>query len=163
MLESAESKELKRIRRIESAEGLADLFFRADSVRSAKEDSSTDNLRRTYRNWRTGSSDVHAHPDVLTFHHAATTDEQRSTAKMKRVKTTGDRLDEQMSEDLRSWSRPGSTNGTPRLTQVRVHVSRPPTAMRTACRTACHTGPNAGWGRGGRAVDKGALRRLLCS
>ena len=81
MLESANAKELGRIRRIESAEGLADLFFRADTVRSAKEASSTDNLRRTYRDWRTGNGDAHAHPDVLTFNHAATTDEQRSDAK----------------------------------------------------------------------------------
>ena len=145
MLESAKAKELGRMRRIESAEGLADLFFRADSVRSAKDESSTDNLRRTYRNWRTGSSDVHAHPDVLTFHHAATTDEQRSTAKMKRVKTTGDRLDEQQHEDLSSWSRPGSKNGTPCLAQVRVRVSQPPAACALRCELpagARHPDPN---------------------
>ena len=123
MLESANAKELGRIRRIESAEGLADLFFRADTVRSAKEANSTDNLRRTYRDWRTGNGDAHAHPDVLTFNHAATSDEQRSNAKMKRVKTTGDRLDDQQQEDLKSWSRPGSTNGTPCVAQVHVRVS----------------------------------------
>ena len=105
------------------APSMADLFFQADSVLSTKDKEGTNNLRRTYRDWRTGNGDAHAHPDVLTFNHAATTDEQRSNAKMKRVKTTGDRLDDQQQEDLKSWSRPGSTNGTPCVAQVHVRVS----------------------------------------
>ena len=105
------------------APSMADLFFQADSVLSAKDKEGTNNLRRTYRDWRTGSGEQ-AHPDVLTYQHEVATDEQRAAAKMKRVKTTGDRLDKQSSEDLRTWS--GSHNGSPSLPQARAAARSAP-------------------------------------
>ena len=98
-----------------AAEGLADLFFRADNMLSAKDETRANELRRTYRSWRTGS-DVQAHPDVLTYQHAMTMDEQRATAKMKRVKTTGDHLNKMADES--AW-RSGSHNGSPSISQAR--------------------------------------------
>mmetsp|Transcript_17053 Transcript_17053/g.35968 ORF Transcript_17053/g.35968 Transcript_17053/m.35968 type:complete len:1196 (-) Transcript_17053:606-4193(-) len=70
---------------------MADLFFRADRQLSAAEEERANKLRRTYRQWRQGDASG-PHADVLDLNHAASVNEQRSTAKMKRVRTFGDHV-----------------------------------------------------------------------
>ena len=67
---------------------LADIFFRADKVLSEADLARTNELRRTYRQWRSGSS-VEPHADPLQAKLSASTEETRSRAKMRRVKTYG--------------------------------------------------------------------------
>lgn len=71
---------------------LADLFFRADRQLSETEALRTNELRRNYRMWRQGDM-AGPHADVLLLNHIIAVDEQRSTAKMKRTKTFGDKID----------------------------------------------------------------------
>ena len=70
---------------------MADLFFRADRQLSAAETSRANEVRRTYRQWRQGDA-AGPHADVLDLNHAASVSEQRSSAKMKRTRTYGDRI-----------------------------------------------------------------------
>eukprot|EP00966_Prymnesium_polylepis_P154367 3564239-Prymnesium_polylepis.1 len=72
---------------------MADLFFRADRQLSQAEEQRANEVRRTYRQWRQGDASG-PHADVLDLNHAASVSEQRSTAKMKRTKTFGDRVNQ---------------------------------------------------------------------
>lgn len=102
--------------------GLADLFFSADRQLSETEASRANELRRSYRMWRQGEK-AGAVPDALDLNHASAADEQRSTAKMKRTKTFGDRVSQLGASDSVVASRAGSP-GPSGSTQVRRR-SRP--------------------------------------
>ncbi|EOD12793.1 hypothetical protein EMIHUDRAFT_459627 [Emiliania huxleyi CCMP1516] len=85
---------------------LADIFFRADKVLSEADLARTNELRRTYRQWRSGSS-VEPHADPLQAKLSASTEETRSRAKMRRVKTYG-QLGSASGSDTSSTSPPPS-------------------------------------------------------
>ena len=77
-----------------AAEALSDLFFASQKL-TKEEESRANTLRRKYRSWRSSKEGVGpVSIDVLDLQHEAIADEKRGSAKMKRVKTVGARMDE---------------------------------------------------------------------
>ena len=70
-------------RRSAAASALADLFFKSADEASVER---TNQMRVRYRLWRQGDEAAGPHADVLALEHAASTDQKRSSAKMKRVR-----------------------------------------------------------------------------
>ena len=108
----------------EAAAALADLFFLPGPSLTDADKLRANEARRRYRDWRT--SGTTAPPaDALDLNHEALTKEKRSTAKMKRVKTVGGRL-----QDMSPVCVP------------------PPLIWTHARRTLLHASPSDSFGRG---------------
>lgn len=84
-----------------AAAALADLFFLPGPSLSDNEKKTANELRQQYRDWRTNGSSAGPHADVLDLNHQAVTNERRSNAKMRRVKTVGARLDREENSPVR--------------------------------------------------------------
>eukprot|EP00316_Scyphosphaera_apsteinii_P020814 CAMPEP_0119306304 /NCGR_PEP_ID=MMETSP1333-20130426/7085_1 /TAXON_ID=418940 /ORGANISM="Scyphosphaera apsteinii, Strain RCC1455" /LENGTH=354 /DNA_ID=CAMNT_0007309567 /DNA_START=91 /DNA_END=1152 /DNA_ORIENTATION=+ len=102
---------------------LADLFFKADRVLSHADEARANKLRLNYRRWRLGDEAAGPHADVLALQHAASANESRSEAKMKRVKTVGEgvcKLDAEIVHTTAAFER----SRTATYGQADVEISR---------------------------------------
>ena len=141
---------------------MADLFFKADRQLSAAEEEKANEVRRTYRQWRQGDA-AGPHADVLDLNHAASVSEQRSSAKMKRTRTFGDRVNQlgMVPASNKSSHRNSPVPGGQARHARRQHAPHPPgpgvcaeqaqgrSARQGSSRATAAAGPSAGRGWGG--------------